>query len=434
MKWITTGLMVALAGFVLVYLPALLSPALSQSRLEQVLNDTIGSFISNTLVLAIPISIAFSVLRYRLWDVDFVLSRGLVYGAITTLLVVVFLAALLAMRLVLPSMAESQHTPVALVISSLIIGGSFQPVRRRLQNLVDRRLYGIQVDYRQRASAARGMKTDLTGSKLGPYEVLEPLGRGGMAEVYKGLHPTLGRTVALKLLPAALASDEEFRRRFEREARVVAGLKHPHIIQVFDCGDQDGVYYMVMEYIEGSDLGHRMRASGPMPTAQVRAIIAELAGALDYAHAQGIVHRDIKPSNVMLEPITATGGRGERSVLMDFGIARMVGSMTKITSTGLIGTFDYMSPEQIRDAKDVDGRADIYSLGVMAFQMVTGKLPFMASNPGALLIAHMQQPAPDPRSLRPDLPEEISVAILRSLEKDPADRFATAGAIAETMG
>lgn len=433
-KWIIAGLTVALIGFVLAYISILGVPAADQTTLTLVLYDTLGGLVSNLLVTAIPISIAFSVLRYRLWDVDFVLSRGLVYGTITALLVIVFLAAFLLLQRILPSMAEGQHAPVALAISALVIGGSFQPIRKRLQSLVDRRLYGIQVDYRQRSSASRGMKTDLTGSKLGPYEVLEPIGQGGMAEVYKGLHPTLGRTVALKLLPADLARDQEFRHRFEREARVVAGLKHPNIIQVFDCGDQDGVYYMVMEYIEGKDLGDRMRAIGPMPVPQVRAIIVELAGALDYAHAQGIVHRDIKPSNVMLEPITATGSRGERTVLMDFGIARMVGSLTKITNTGLIGTFDYISPEQIRDAKDVDGRADIYSLGVMAFQMLTGKLPFTASNPGALLIAHIQQPAPDPRSLRPELPEEIAAAVLKTLEKDPASRFATAGAMVEAMG
>lgn len=432
-KWVTSGLLLALVGYLFVYVPMLLAPAVSQVGLAQLLNETVGDFVANLLVMAVPVSIAFSIFRYRLWDVDFVFSRGLVYGAITALLVAIFVAAFLALQRILPSMTEGQHAPIALAVAAVIIGGSFQPIRTRLQSLVDRRLYGIQVDYRQRASAPRGMKTDLTGSKLGPYEVLEPLGRGGMAEVYKGLHPTLGRTVALKLLPADLAKDQEFRHRFEREARVVAGLKHPNIIQVFDCGDQDGVYYMVMEYIEGKDLGERMRAIGPMPIPQVQAIIAELAGALDYAHQQGIIHRDIKPSNVMLEPITSTGSRNERAVLMDFGIARMVGSMTKITNTGLIGTFDYMSPEQIRDAKDVDGRADIYSLGVMAFQMLTGKLPFTASNPGALLIAHMQQPSPDPRSLRSDLPEAIAMVILKSLEKDPVNRFATAGMVAEAM-
>ena len=277
------------------------------------------------------------------------------------------------------------------------------------------------------------MRTDLAGSTLGPYEVMDPLGRGGMAEVYKGRHPTLGRIVALKLLPADLAKDQEFRHRFEREARVVAGLKHPNIVQVFDGGEQDGLYYMVMEYIEGKNLSDVMRAVELLPLPHACSIITELAGALDYAHQQGIIHRDIKPSNVMLEPITATGGRGERAVLMDFGIAHMVGGMTKITSTGLIGTFDYMSPEQIRDAKDVDGRADIYSLGVMAFQMLTGKLPYTASNPGALLIAHMQQPAPDPRSLRAELPDDIAAAVLKALEKDPNDRFTSMAAMAEAF-
>jgi serine/threonine-protein kinase len=254
-----------------------------------------------------------------------------------------------------------------------------------------------------------------------------------MSVVYKGRQVSLGRLVAIKVLLASLARQPNFRHRFEREARVVASLRHSNIVQLFDYGESNSIYYMVMEYLGGQTLGDQLRASGAMPIPQACTIIAELAEALDYAHLQGVVHRDVKPSNVMLAPVTASGGADQRAVLMDFGIARMAGGVTNITNTGLIGTFDYMAPEQIRDAKDVDGRADIYSLGVMAFQMLTGKLPFSASNPSAVLIAHMQQPAPDPRTLRPDLPDNVARAILKALEKDPVKRFTTAGLMAKDI-
>ncbi len=168
-KWITAGLLAALLGYVLVSVSQLLLPVMGQTGLVQVLDDTLGSFISNVLFMAVPVSIAFSVLRYRLWDVDFVFSRGLVYGAITALLVVVFIAVLLVLQRILPSMAEGQHAPFALAIAAVVIGGSFQPVRRRLQSLVDRRLYGIQVDYRRRASGPRrvgGMSREDAAAKL----------------------------------------------------------------------------------------------------------------------------------------------------------------------------------------------------------------------------------------------------------------------------
>ncbi len=279
----------------------------------------------------------------------------------------------------------------------------------------------------------------LTGTFIGPYEVLEPLGRGGMSEVYKGRHGRLERMVAIKVLPATLAEESDFRKRFEREARGVAALHHPNIVQMFDFGDLGGTYYMVMEYIDGKDLAQTINEYGQMPLQVVDPIVKDLSSALDYAHSQGFIHRDVKPSNVLLQPAARGLGRQDparlyRAVLTDFGIAKMVGGDTGATKTGLMmGTLNYMAPEQIRSAGDVDGRADIYALGVMLFQMLTGQLPFCVDNPGAMMLAHLQTPAPDPRILRPDLPEITALAILRSLEKEPDDRFATAGEMAEAL-
>lgn len=283
-------------------------------------------------------------------------------------------------------------------------------------------------------SSSRSGSMVLAGATLGAYQVIELIGRGGMAEVYRGHHPRLDRTVAIKVLPASLAADSTFRARFEREARAVASLRHPHIVQVFDFGDTGGMWYMVMEYVAGNDLSKRIREAGALSLNQTRLIMRDIADALDYAHAQGIVHRDVKPSNVMLQPITTVGERDFSAVLTDFGIARLVTGQSGATQTGMMmGTLDYMAPEQINAARDVDGRADIYSLGVMAFQMLTGKLPFTGNSPGVVMMGHLNQPPPDPRSLDPTIPEGTAQAILRAMAKVPGERFATAGAFAREL-
>jgi len=275
----------------------------------------------------------------------------------------------------------------------------------------------------------------LTGMRLGTYEVLELLGRGGMAEVYKGRHPRLDRTVAIKILSASLATDADFRQRFEREARAVAALRHPNIVQMFDFGDVDETYYMVMEYIDGANLASYLHETGSMDLAQVRPILQDLASALDYAHAQELVHRDVKPSNVMLQPAGRDDSLPYRAILTDFGIAKILTSDTGATKTGtMMGTLDYMAPEQIRVSKEVDGRADVYALGVMLYRALTGELPFKGDHPSAVMLGHLQEPAPDPRTLVPELPENVATAILRAMAKEPDERYPTAGALAKAMG
>jgi hypothetical protein len=283
-----------------------------------------------------------------------------------------------------------------------------------------------------RFSSATG---SFAGTRLGTYEVLELLGRGGMAEVYKGRHPRLDRTVAIKILPASLAGDADFRQRFEREAKAIAALRHPNIVQMFDFGDVEGLYYMVMEYVDGTDLSRYMNESGPMDLAQVRPILNDLAGALDYAHAQGLVHRDVKPSNVLLRSVGRIGNPSYTAILTDFGIAKILGSDTGATETGMMmGTLDYMAPEQIRVSRQVDVRADIYAVGVMAYRMLTGEPPFKGEHPSTVMLGHLQDPPPDPRKLVPDLPERVAAAIVRAMAKDPDERFDTVGGLAEEMG
>jgi serine/threonine protein kinase len=200
---------------------------------------------------------------------------------------------------------------------------------------------------------------------------------------------------------------------------------------VFDYGEAEGTCYMVMEYIAGKDLSLHLAQAGRLSLAEALPVLIHLAEALDYAHSQGLVHRDVKPSNILLD--TAGAGPGPasseyRPVLTDFGITKILGSATRYTETGgVLGTFDYIAPEQIQGAADIDGRADIYSFGVMVYQALTGELPFQHHNPGALLMSHMLQPPPDPRDRVPGLSSEAAYAIQRAMAKKPDERFATAG-------
>jgi serine/threonine protein kinase len=281
------------------------------------------------------------------------------------------------------------------------------------------------------AATGAGRRLD-AGTRIGPYEVIELLGRGGMAEVYKGLHSRLERMVAIKVLSQNLALEADFRSRFEREARAIAGLRHPNIVQMFDFGDVDGLYYMVMEFIAGKDLARLIADAAPLPLDLARSLAGDVAAALDYAHFQDLVHRDVKPSNILLQ-ISDVMPR-PRAILTDFGIAKILGGDTGATKTGLMmGTLNYMAPEQIRSSGHVDGRADVYALGVVTYQMLTGHLPFQADNPGAMMLAHLQQTPTDPLTYVPTLPAQTVEALLKALEKEPADRIATAGEFVQML-
>jgi tRNA A-37 threonylcarbamoyl transferase component Bud32 len=437
-KWIIYGFAAAIVGFVAVFLPEILYPALKEPGVPKVIYFIALQFFLVPTVCAIPLTIAFSVQRYRLWEIDLLVNRSIVYGILTVLLAVAFVFVLAACQALFEAVTGGQQSPIALTAAAVVVGVSFQPLRRRIQRAVDHRFFGLRVDLGQ---VADGQKPHLTSAPsvslktVGGYDVFELIGAGSQGEIYKGQHPILHRPVAIKMLPKHLAGDDEFRIRFEREARTVAALRHPNIVNVFDFGHDETAYYMVMEYIDGRELKQVITGSGQMSFDEVRSIIKDLTGALDYAHEQGIVHRDIKPSNVMIQRVTGSGAAmlPQRAILMDFGIARIIGGSDGLTRTGMIGTLDYVAPEQIMQARQVDARADIYALGAMTYEMVTGQLPFPSENPGQVLFAHLNQPAPDPSTLRPDLPPDLTYAIMRALAKDPEDRFQTAGEFAAAL-
>ena len=269
---------------------------------------------------------------------------------------------------------------------------------------------------------------DMTGKTLGKYRLTERLGRGGMAEVYRAYQPNLERDVAIKVMHGYLAEDEGFVGRFKREAKAVATLRHPHIVQVYDFDIEDETYYMVMEYIGGETLKARLRllnAEGRrMPLEEVMQIFRALCDALDYAHAQGRVHRDIKPANIMSD--------GERLVLTDFGIASIVGGTRYTASGAMVGTPAYMAPEQGQgEAGDV--RSDVYSLGVILYEMATGRVPYDADTPLAIVLKHLNEPLPLPRQVSADVQPAVERVILKALAKSPDDRYQSAGALADAL-
>jgi serine/threonine protein kinase len=271
---------------------------------------------------------------------------------------------------------------------------------------------------------------NLVGKTLGKYQISDRIGSGGMAEVYKAFHPKLERYVTIKVLHSFLAEGEDFLTRFEREARAVASLRHPHIVQIHDFDVEEDNYYMVMEYIDGGTLQAKMvelsRKSRYMPIDQVVSILRQVAEALDYAHKKGIIHRDIKPSNILLDS-------AGNAYLSDFGIARILGG-TQLTSTGsLIGTPTYMSPEQGR-GDELTPVSDIYSLGVILYELMTGKVPFSSdTTPLAIIHKHLTEMPPEPRLLRPGLPAEAEAVILKALAKDPHQRYQSAGEMVQAL-
>jgi putative two-component system response regulator len=255
------------------------------------------------------------------------------------------------------------------------------------------------------------------GFALGQYRIVAPIGRGGMATVYKAHHPGLDRDVAIKVLPEFFAEDEGYRERFQQEARSVARLKHPNILNVFDFGQEHGISYLVLEMVEGGTLAERL--GRPMDLEDVVRILRPIASAIDHAHAQGILHRDIKPSNILIH-------RDGTPVLADFGLAKMADSVRRLTATGMVlGTPEYMSPEQ-SSGEAIGPASDRYSLAVVAYEMLTGRVPFQADTPAAVLLSHINKAVPPTRELAGELSGHVEDALRKALAKAPLERFDSA--------
>jgi serine/threonine protein kinase len=264
----------------------------------------------------------------------------------------------------------------------------------------------------------------MESKKFGRYEIKAEIGRGGMATVYHAYDPRFEREVALKVLPREMLHDPQFRTRFEREAKTVAMLEHPAIVPVYDFGEEEGQPYFVMRYMTGGALTDRMK-QGPMTIAEVARLVDRLAPALDDAHARGIIHRDLKPGNILFDQF------GE-PYISDFGIAKIAATQTNVTGSAILGTPAYMSPEQAQ-GEGIDGRSDIYGLGVILFELLSGQQPYHGDTPMSVVVKHITDPIPHILDVKPDLPPALEAVIEKAMAKDREERFPTVKALSEAL-
>jgi serine/threonine-protein kinase len=318
-------------------------------------------------------------------------------------------------------------------VTAVLAGVLFRPLRHRLRSLVDRRLYHIHIDYQARPYPDAG--PELEHNHLGGYTRLQLIAVSEFGHAYRALPPGDNRPVTLTVLPGTLSADAAVITRFRQALHAACGLEHPHLARVYAASEAEGRQYVASEYLVGQDLTSFLLINGRLGLERALPILTDLANALDYLHGQGQVHGDVRPAHVMLvlrEPeqlprdarfparVAFLPSTAFRTVLLHVGLARALRSGQR--GAGLA----YTAPEQIT-AAPVDGRADLYSLGALAYQMLAGMLPFAQPSAGALIMAHLRQPPPDPRSRVPSLSPAIAAALMRSIAKDPAARFGTAG-------
>ncbi len=420
-KWVFLGIFIAVVVNILNQIFRVMS-VLIVGNISPI-SQLIISFSTTVGGIILCVSLIFAISRYGLWDVDLTINRSMVAGFVTMSLMVVFAGIFWVSQTILQTILGENRGEIAIAISALVVGIAFNPVRHRVRTFVDRRLYGFRFDLNQLAShqtrANIAQSGAFTGRIVGGYTLLNVIGRGNMGEVYRGVKDE--RYVAIKVMQAGHQIHRNLRERFERESRIM--LEHPNIIKTLGGGEENGLVFVVMEYVEGRTLKELLIEREHFNLQDIQHHLHALAQAMDYAHAQGYVHRDIKPSNILLR----AGGtnRVARIMLMDFGIAKFLGDTGTLTGSDAVGTIDYMAPEQIMDSTTVDHRADIYALGIVLYETLSGVLPFQGSL-AQVLFAHINQPAPSICTIRPDIPLSVANAIQRAMQKDPNDRFQTA--------
>ncbi|HEX9387037.1 MAG TPA: serine/threonine-protein kinase [Anaerolineales bacterium] len=441
LKWIVFGVAIGIFTGIGVNLFLTFFELMNPSAGTYLIVDMVTQTLSVIAQFTVPVAVVFSILKYRLYDIEVVINRSIIYGLLTVVLVAIFGILLFGLQAAYQMITHQTNPPtIAVVVSTIAVSSIFQPTRKYLRRFVNHRIYGMDMDFEEieRRNEKMEQVAHLPShavTNVGGYKNLELIARGGMGEVYKARHPSLNRMVAIKVLSNFFKDDPAFNKRFAREAKTMAQLRHPNIITIHDFGDQEGLPYIVMEYLTGETLSQIIATQERLTLDEGLPLLQDLASALDYAHGQGVIHRDIKPSNVIVEPITTlTSGRTQRAILMDFGIARFITENTILTGSGdVMGTADYISPEQIHGITELDSRTDQYSFAVMTYQLLTGKKPFERNNTWAMIRSHLEELPPDPR-VHVSMPEKVALTILRALAKKPEERFSSVGEFVTELG
>jgi CHASE2 domain-containing sensor protein/predicted Ser/Thr protein kinase len=357
-------------------------------------------------------------------------SGGLI-GVLLVLVLALF-APLISLRLKpIPALLASVAFGglFAVIVQLVFNGGTILPFVYPVLALVLSVIGSLVVHYTTVESELRSLSEAIDrliekigpGDTLGDYRVDELLARGGMGVVYRATQVSLDRKVALKVIIPELADDVNYRARFKREALAAASIDHPNVVPVYEAGEEGGLVFLAMRFIDGVDLRTLLKKEGPLPPARAAAIIAQVSAALSAAHARGLVHRDVKPANVLIDQ-----SAGDHAYLTDFGLTRRTGSGSEMTQEGtMMGTLDYIPPEQI-NGQDVDARADVYALGCVLYELVTGRVPFERDSEVAKLFAHVSSEPPSAREHRPELSEQVDEVIRRAMAKRPQDRYPSA--------
>lgn len=416
-KWVLLGISVGLVFF---FLRRLADVHLHEHHPELYF---ICYGLSRLAVMTIPVAITFALLRYRLYDVDWVLNRSLVYSSLTATVVVVFsLISLASQVFVAWWLRTADAQLMSFGLTTVSVGLLLMPTRAMLQRLVDQHVFRLRLPLAASAVARSTSSTpSWEGAQLGSLSMGTMIAHGSIGEVYMATYQ--GRRVAVKLLPRQSLSDEAVCALLQREVRLFQGLSHPNICQMLSGGVYNSVPYIVMEYVEGEELERVLAARKQLTLAEARLILRDVAAALDYLHERNIVHGDVKPRNILLQDV--------RAVLTDFGTARYLTDATT-AETHLLTTPDYAAPEQLCSSVHATRATDIYALGVVAYRLLTGHKPF-TGNLRQKLLAILHAPPRDPREFVPTLPSATACAILRALDKEPTRRFPTAGAFARAV-
>jgi hypothetical protein len=431
-KWLLLGAILSGLGSFMVLLPLWLLRTADLPGVLGVVYLVAATPAVTLALLAWPISISAAAQRRWLWEVDFVINRTLVYGPVMLLLLLLLAGSLYFLTLVLP-----EEPMVTFATAAVLAGILFQPLRHWLQPIVDRRMYGIRADYHLRSPASEPLP-ELPQRRLGAYKLLEPIQFGGLGRAYRAHAQGGGKSVVVKVLPRRYAADAHFREVFEQAMAAAACVEHPHLARVLEAGQAENSLYVVSEYLVGQDLSSFLLINGRLSVSRALPILRDLASGLDMLHERGQVHGDVRLANVMLVLRSTDGGdriardarfparaaflptTAFRTVLLNHGLSHLLNTGRHVEALG------YVAPEQIQ-AGQVDGRADVYSLGALAYLLVAGVLPFQHRNASALAIAHLKHVPPDPRGRVPSLSAATAQALCRALSKDPAERFATAG-------